>query len=65
MGNLRGSFLSSVFLVLLPEALRFVGMPNSIAANMRQIIYGAILVLIMMSGKNGIGGFFKNKTILK
>jgi branched-chain amino acid transport system permease protein len=28
---------------LLPEALRFVGMPNSVAANMRQMIYGVRL----------------------
>lgn len=54
MGNLTGSFMAATFMVLLPEALRFVGMPDSIAANMGQIIYGAILVAIMMSGKNGL-----------
>lgn len=54
LGNLTGSFLAAAFLVLLPEALRFVGMPDSIAANMRQIIYGLILVIIMMTGKNGV-----------
>lgn len=53
-GNLSGSFFAAAFLVLLPEALRFVGMPDSIAANMRQIIYGLILVIVMMTGKNGI-----------
>ena len=58
MGNFLGSFLASAFMILLPEALRFVGMPNNIAANMRQIIYGAILVLVVMSGKNGIGDYF-------
>ena len=51
MGNLRGSFYSAAFLVLLPEALRFLGMPDSIAANMRQIIYGLILVVVIMTGK--------------
>lgn len=50
MGNLKGSFYASVFMILLPEALRFVGMPSSVAANMRQIIYGAILVIVMMGG---------------
>lgn len=50
MGNLKGSFFASVFMILLPEALRFVGMPSSVAANMRQIIYGAILVIVMMGG---------------
>lgn len=32
------------FIVLLPEVLRFVGLPNSIAANMRQIIYGLAMI---------------------
>ena len=50
MGNLKGSFYASVFMILLPEALRFVGMPSSVAANMRQIIYVAILVIVMMGG---------------
>ena len=58
LGNLTGSFFASAFLVLLPEALRFVGMPDSIAANMRQIIYGLILVIVMMTGKNGVQGLF-------
>lgn len=58
MGNLTGSFLAAAFMVLLPEALRFVGMPDSIAANMRQIIYGAVLVAVMMTGKNGVRDFF-------
>lgn len=61
LGNLTGSFLAAAFLVLLPEALRFVGMPDSIAANMRQIIYGLILVIIMMTGKNGVKELFTSK----
>ena len=58
MGKLTGSFLAAAFMILLPEILRFVGMPSNIAANTRQIIYGAILVLVMMSGKNGLEQFF-------
>jgi len=61
LGNLTGSFLAAAFLVLLPEALRFVGLPDSIAANMRQIIYGLILVLVMMTGKNGVKELFTTK----
>ncbi len=61
LGNLTGSFLAAAFLVLLPEALRFVGMPDSIAANMRQIIYGLILVAVMMTGKNGAKELFTSK----
>lgn len=59
MGNLAGSFFAAAFMVLLPELLRFVGMPDSIAANMRQIIYGLILVVVMMTGKNGLREFFR------
>lgn len=62
LGNLKGSFLAAAFLVLLPEALRFVGMPDSIAANIRQIIYGLILVVIMMTGKNGVKELFAFKS---
>lgn len=47
MRNLLKIALAAAFLVLLPEALRFVGMPNNIAANMRQIIYGAILIFVI------------------
>lgn len=62
LGNLTGSFLAAAFLVLLPEALRFVGMPDSIAANMRQIIYGLILVIVMITGKNGVKELFTPKS---
>lgn len=62
LGNLNGSFLAAAFLVLLPESLRFVGMPDSIAANMRQIIYGLILVIVMMTGRNGVKELFTGKS---
>jgi len=53
MRNLWGSVIAAAFLVLLPEALRFVGMPNAIAANMRQIIYGGILIFMMFRYSRG------------
>jgi branched-chain amino acid transport system permease protein len=61
LGNLTGSFLASAFLVLLPECLRFVGMPDNIAANLRQIIYGLFLIAVMMTGKNGVKELFVSK----
>jgi len=58
IGGMRNMFkiaLAAVFLVLLPEALRFVGIPNNIASNMRQIIYGAILIFVIFrSNKKAI-----------
>ena len=55
-GNIWGSVLAAAVLVILPEALRFLGMPSSIAANMRQIIYGALLVIFMLFRPQGFIG---------
>ena len=55
-GSLWGPVVGAVLLVLLPEVLRFVGMPSSIAANMRQILYGGLLVAFMMWRPQGLVG---------
>ncbi len=52
MQKLWKIFLAAAFLVLLPEALRFIGLPSSIAANIRQIIYGLALILVIFSKSN-------------
>lgn len=44
--NLKGSFFAACFLVLLPELLSFIGLSNSISANVKQIIYGIALVFM-------------------
>ena len=59
MASLRGSILGAVVLVILPEALRFIGLPNSVAANLRQIFYGVLLVLFMMYRPRGFLGEYK------
>ncbi len=59
LGSLRGSILGALFLILLPEALRFVGLPDSIAAQMRQVIYGMILILLMLYRPQGLVGEYK------
>ena len=53
MRNLWGIVSATAFLVLLPEALRFVGMPSSIAANTRQILYGGALIFMMFRHGKG------------
>ena len=55
-GNIKGPVLGAIFVVILPEILRFVGMPDSIAANMRMIIYGLSLVVMMLYRPQGIAG---------
>ncbi len=47
-GSLWGPVVGAVVLVILPEFLRFIGLPSSVAANIRQIIYGGLLVGFMM-----------------
>ncbi len=59
MASLRGSVLGAVVLVILPEALRFIGLPNAVAANLRQIFYGALLVLFMMYRPRGFVGEYE------
>lgn len=63
-GSLKGSVVGSIVLVALPEALRFVGLPDSIAANVRQILYGALLVIFMLWRPQGfIGEYSFGKSI--
>ncbi len=57
--NLKGSIVGAIVLVALPELLRFVGLPNSIAANIRQILYGALLIIFMLWRPQGFLGEYK------
>jgi branched-chain amino acid transport system permease protein len=59
MANLRGSVVGALFLILLPEILRFVGFPTDIAAQMRQVVYGALLVFLMLYRPQGLLGEYK------
>ena len=58
-GNVKGPIIGAVFVVLLPEFLRFVGFPDSVAANLRQIIYGLVLIVIMYFRPQGLAGVYK------
>jgi branched-chain amino acid transport system permease protein len=61
IGNIKGPVLGALFVVVLPEILRFVGLPDAVAANLRQIIYGLTLVLVMYYRPQGLWG----KIVLK
>lgn len=61
MGSISGSVVGAVILVVLPELLRFLGMPSSIAAPMRQMIYGFLLVVLMLKRPQGIMGAYRFK----
>ena len=55
----KGAFLGALILVLLPEFLRFVGFPSDIAAQMRQVVYGVLLVVLMLYRPQGMVGEYK------
>lgn len=59
LANLKGSVLGALALILLPEALRFVGLPSEIAAQMRQVIFGVLLILLMLYRPQGLLGEYK------
>jgi len=61
VGSIRGSILGAAFIILLPEALRFLGLPDQYAAPMQQMIYGLILVLLMFVRPGGLIGKFSMK----
>lgn len=49
MGTLVGPIIGAVFLVIFPEAARFL-------ANYREIVYGTILILVILFRPEGIAG---------
>ncbi len=59
MGSMKGSFLGALVLVIFPEMLRFLGLPSSFAAPLRQMIYGLLLIILMMKRPQGIVGKYR------
>ncbi|MFA6396851.1 MAG: branched-chain amino acid ABC transporter permease [Sulfurimonas sp.] len=55
----KGAVLGAVTLILLPEFLRFVGMSSGIAAQMRQVVYGLLLIVLMLYRPRGFMGKYR------
>lgn len=55
-GSRWGPLFGASILVILPEVLRYIGLPNTVAANLLQIIYGLLLVVLMMFCPHGLTG---------
>jgi branched-chain amino acid transport system permease protein len=54
--SIRGSFIATIIIILIPEALRFLSLPSSILGPMRQIIYAVILLAILFLRPRGLFG---------
>lgn len=59
LASLKGSVLGAVVLVVIPEMLRFVGFSIEIAAQMRLMVYGVMLVVLMLYRPQGLLGEYK------
>ncbi len=56
LASVKGSFIGTAVLLLLPEPLRFIGFPSAILGPMREIIFALILLLILIYKPRGICG---------
>lgn len=59
LSSAKGSVLGALILISLPEVLRFIGLPYETAAQMQQIIYGAMLLLMMIFKPQGLFGKYR------
>jgi branched-chain amino acid transport system permease protein len=54
--TLRGSIIGPFVLLALPQLLTLVDIPTTIAAAMRQLMYGALLIAFMLFRPQGLAG---------
>jgi branched-chain amino acid transport system permease protein len=52
--RLAGPLVGAFILLAVPEALKFLAIPDTVAAPARQILYGALLILFMFVRPEGI-----------
>ncbi len=56
MSSIRGSVAGAFLVILLPEPLRFIGLPSNLVGAGRQIIYAVLLLAIIMKRPQGLFG---------
>ena len=60
--RLAGPVVGAFILLAVPEALKFLAIPDTVAAPMRQILYGTLLILFMFVRPEGILGRARAKS---
>lgn len=53
-GSWMGILIGTLFVLLLPEALRFVALPSSLIGPVRQALYGFILLLLLFGQRKSL-----------
>jgi len=59
VSNLKGPLVGALVLLTIPELLRFAQIPDEFAANVRLMLYGVALVLMMHFRPQGIAGEYR------
>lgn len=59
MGTIEGPIFGALILIIFPEVLRFIGIPGAVAAPLRQMIYGLLLIILIMKRPQGLVGKYK------
>ena len=58
-GNMIGPLLGTALLLAMPECLRMLSIPDTVAAEVRIMLYGLLLVLMVRFRPNGLLGNYK------
>lgn len=58
-GNLAGPLFGAAVMIGLPEALRFLDVPNVVAGNLRVALFGVLLIVMMRLRPQGIAGVYR------
>ena len=61
LGTFRGPFLGVLFITLIFEPLRFIGLPSQYLGALRMMIYSLFFLVTMIYVPAGLGGFMKFK----
>jgi branched-chain amino acid transport system permease protein len=56
LASIKGTIIATVIMTLIPEILRFVGLPSSLVGPGRQIIFALILLIILLYYPKGFFG---------
>jgi branched-chain amino acid transport system permease protein len=59
LGNFRGPLVGALVLLAIPETLRFVHMPDVYASNVRLMVYGLLLIVMMHVRPQGLAGKYR------
>jgi branched-chain amino acid transport system permease protein len=56
LGSLEGTVLATILIILLPEPLRFIGLPSTLIGPGQQMIYAVLLLVILSYQPKGFYG---------